>query len=78
MEDGSDIRLADKVGKDSQDLTIGDVWNTMPIEKKALFEYCVTRDGRSKEVRDGMSKLFNECTEVERLALAYILSKLRR
>ena len=78
MEDRSDIELADKACKDPQELTIGDVWNSMAIEKKALFEYCVTRDGRNKEVRDGMSKLFNDCTEVERLALAYVLFKIRR
>lgn len=78
MEDGSDIELAAKIGKDPQELTVGDIWNSMPIEKKALFEYCVTRDGRTKEVRDGMSKLFNNCTQAEQLALAYIVSKLRR
>lgn len=78
MEDHSDVELAVKIGKDPQELTVGDIWNHMPIERKALFEYCANRDGRTKEVRDGMSKLFNYCTEVERLALAYILSKIRR
>lgn len=78
MVDKSDIELAAKISKDPQELTVDDIWNSMSIEKKALFEYYAKRDGRTKEFRDGMFKLFNECTEVERLALAYILSKLRR
>lgn len=78
MDDHSDVRLGAKVGKDPQELTVGDVWNSMPIEKKALFEYCANRDWRTKEARDGMTKLFNDCTQVEQLALAYMLSKIRR
>lgn len=80
VSDHSDIELAEKLGKDVNSLTVGDVIESLPKVKRMLLEIIMDNyiNGRQNkcETQDDISKLLSHLTEVEQRVILYLANDL--
>ena len=80
VTDGSDLEVAEAVGKPVEQLTVADVWRRMTPEKKVLFEYVIgalhKRHYLSDNERLVFRKLIDRCSHIELKIMYYMITVL--
>ena len=80
VSDRSDMELAEKLGKDANSLTVGDVIESLPKVKRMLLEIIFDNyiNGRQNklETQDDISKLLPHLTGLEQKVILYLASEL--
>lgn len=80
VSDRSDIELAEKLGKDADSLTVGDVIESLPKIKRMVLENIMDNyiNGRQnkRETQEDISKLSPHLTEIEQHVILYLTNEL--
>lgn len=78
VTDGSDLEVAEAVGKPVEQLIVNDVWRRMAPENKVLFEYVIgalhKRHYLSDNERLVFRRLINRCSHIEQKIIYYMIS----